>query len=137
MAEEAKNGLPELSTIMNMLSDNPALMEMASGILSGLSKPDAAQAAPESNAAEPPLNSESPASGIGPVPSFDPELFARIAPMLGGKVGAQKSSPADERRCALLRALQPYLSQERRDAIDYMLKFSRFGDILQAFERRS
>ncbi len=135
MSEENAKQLPDLSGIMSMISGNPALMEMASSILSGL--PRSESAAPPQNAEASPDTAvgESAAPSFGPPPSFDPELFSKIVPMLSGGSSA-KSSPSDERRCALLRALRPYLSPERRDAIDHMLKFSRLGDLLQIFEQR-
>ena len=61
-----------------------------------------------------------------------PEIIATIAPMLssagvGGKGGAP--IPKDKRAC-LLAALKPYLSRERCEAIDYMI---RLGAISEAF----
>ncbi len=134
MADESTRPMPDLSSIMNMISENPALMEMASSILSSMPKPEQASMSDTSESVEPTVEASA-APSFGPPPSFDPELFAKIAPMLGGM--NSKSSPSDERRCALLRALRPYLSPERRDAIDYMLKFSRLGDLLQATQRKT
>lgn len=117
---------PDLSGIINMLSGNPELMKMASGILSGLPK----SAPPEPTA---PQNVDSP-----PPPEFDPSLFAKtVAPLLSGQSpfnSSKRASPNDERRCALLKALRPYLSPERRDAVDQMLKFSKLTDLLRAFD---
>lgn len=127
MADENQTAkpLPDLSGIMNMLSGNPELMKMASGILSGL---------PKSDPPDPPIAQSVEASP--PPPEFDPTLFAKtVAPLLSGQPGiAKKPSPNDERRCALLKALRPYLSPERRDAVDQMLKFSKLTDLIRAFE---
>ncbi len=134
MADESSRPIPDLSGIMSMISENPALMEMASNIMSGLPKSPPApesEAAPSAEGSGAPSSVESP---FGPPPSFDPELLAKLMPMLGGGELA-KRSPSDERRCALLRAIRPYLSPERRDAIDYMLKFSKLTDLMRAFER--
>lgn len=122
---QTSKSLPDLSGVLNMLSGNPELMKMASGILSGL---------PKSTPPEPTVqqNVESP-----PPPEFDPALFAKtVAPLLSGQspITAKKPSPNDERRCALLKALRPYLSPERRDAVDQMLKFSKLTDLLRAFD---
>ncbi len=133
MADENERAISDLSGIMNMLSGNPELIKMASGILSGLPK------APPPELEDQTLASPAPdVVDIPPPPSFDPALFAKIAPMLSGQgngVPSIKPSPNDERRCALLQALRPYLSPERREAIDYMLKFSKLTDLMRAFER--
>ena len=46
----------------------------------------------------------------------------------GGSGGKQRSSSA--RRCALLKALEPYLSDNRREAMEYIIKVSSLIDIL-------
>ena len=46
----------------------------------------------------------------------------------GGGGGKQRSSSA--RRCALLKALEPYLSDNRREAMEYIIKVSSLIDIL-------
>lgn len=47
---------------------------------------------------------------------------------VGGGGGKQRSSSA--RRCALLKALEPYLSDNRREAMEYIIKVSSLIDIL-------
>ena len=42
-----------------------------------------------------------------------------------------KRSQTDDRRAALLCAMKPYLSHDRQQAIDYILKLSRLGDLLK------
>lgn len=44
----------------------------------------------------------------------------------------QISKAAEDRRAALLCAMKPYLSRDRQDAIDYIVKLSRLGDILKS-----
>ncbi len=52
-------------------------------------------------------------------------------------VGNMQHKPAashknsDDSRAALLCAMKPYLSQDRQNAIDYIIKISRLGDILK------
>ena len=76
-----------------------------------------------------------------------PELMSVISPLLGNlstmndngteAVKSLQKSPQThqnheaQNRAALLCALKPYLKKERRDAIDYMIKLSRLGDILK------
>lgn len=88
-----------------------------------------------------------------------PEVMATIAPLLSGDTagrddsgGEPPSSTRDERtehstaaapvatiktdtpcrahRTALLCALKPYMSPRRREAIDYIIKIDRIGDLL-------
>ena len=42
-----------------------------------------------------------------------------------------KSGRGSDSRTALLCAMKPYLSQDRRNAIDYIVKLGRLGDILK------
>ncbi len=51
--------------------------------------------------------------------STEKEVFA---PTKGGQ----------DRRAALLCAMKPYLSHDRREAIDYIIKLSRLGDVLKS-----
>lgn len=110
MSGEQKSGL-DLSAVLGKLAENP---DMLKGILSSLT----AEGATEEKAGE-----DSPAP-----PAIDPEAVAKLAPvmsMLGGK-NLQQNSP----RCELLRALRPYLSPARREAVDYMIRLDGLGGIL-------
>ena len=82
-----------------------------------------------------------------------PDLISVIAPLMGslpnignlpnaGALTQAVSKPIAEprqahlnhetqNRAALLCALKPYLKKERQEAIDYMIKLSRLGDILK------
>ena len=63
-----------------------------------------------------------------PPPSL-PNAIGALAPLLSG--GAPKHSKRDENRACLLRALKPYLSQDRSQAIDYIIRFSSIADVLK------
>ncbi len=43
----------------------------------------------------------------------------------------QRTNPSSDSRTALLCAMKPYLSRERQNAIDYIVKLGRLGDILK------
>ncbi len=81
-----------------------------------------------------------------------PELISIISPLMSShssqnnqaapaglftQSSIPKATPAHpqsheaQNRSALLCALKPYLKKERQDAIDYMIKLSRLGDILK------
>lgn len=49
----------------------------------------------------------------------------------GGGGGGGKPPPGCDRRIALLSALKPYMSPRRCEAIDYLIRINRMGDILR------
>lgn len=54
------------------------------------------------------------------------DAAAPAAALLGGR----SQRPGSARRCALLKALEPYLSDSRREAMEYIIKVSSLIDIL-------
>ena len=58
-----------------------------------------------------------------------PEAISALAPLLSGE--GVKHSKRDNDRACLLRALKPYLSPGRSEAIDYIIKFSSIADLLK------
>ena len=70
---------------------------------------------------------EAPPADIGAVVST-------LAPLLSGLSGGAKKFPEikhDDKRACLLRALKPYLSPGRREAIDYMISLSQISDLIK------
>ena len=62
------------------------------------------------------------------------EVMSTLAPMLSGAsspVGKEISGNREDHRYALLCALRPYLSVERREMVDYLLRFGKIGDLLK------
>ena len=60
-----------------------------------------------------------------------------VAPLLkslGGVIG-KKPSPACAAREQLLLSLKPYLSPTRCEAVDYLVRIARFGDMLRSLEQ--
>lgn len=49
----------------------------------------------------------------------------------GSGAGGGKPPPGCDRRVALLSALKPYMSPRRCEAIDYLIRINRMGDILR------
>lgn len=74
--------------------------------------------------------------GLGAVLS-NPELMAKlpqVMAMLRPMTEQQTSAPqkkAETDRSALLLALKPFLSEDRRNAVDAMLRLSALGDVLR------
>lgn len=54
-----------------------------------------------------------------------------ITPALPAHPAAAARAKNDADRTALLCAMKPYLSKDRQNAIDYIIKLSRLGDILK------
>ena len=63
------------------------------------------------------------------IPPSLPDTIGALAPLLSGK-GAMRSKKDEDRAC-LLRALKPYLSRDRSQAIDYIIRFSSIADVLK------
>ena len=124
-----------LAELLASITSNKELMETISGIVgSAVSQ----EKAPSAEAA----TSDSPTAGIGDVLSNPdlmaklPEVIAVLRPMLsegGGKSPSKKDTKADAagRRIALLCALKPYLSPRRCEAIDYIARISKMGDLIK------
>lgn len=112
----------ELSNIINALKENPQILSSVFSALGANSHPDAA--APSDS--QPLRNPEAAADKL-------PEMVSALAPLLADDHFSQgKGAPAQsDHKTALLYALRPYLSPERREIIDYILKFSKLGELIK------
>lgn len=102
-----------LSSVLDGILSNPEMMAMISsmaGKLKGSQANDAEQSAPDA-------------------PSALPDAVGALAPLLSGE--ARHTSKRESDRACLLRALKPYLSPGRSEAIDYIIKFSSIADLLK------
>lgn len=134
--EEKDRGAPEndaFSTALNGILSNPEMMSMISSMASKL-KGDLPPPAEE--AAAPPTRDTQADSNDIPSPALPAmsELtgaVSALAPLLSG--GLFKGGADDERAC-LLRALKPYLSKNRCDAIDHIITLSKLSYL---FKNRS
>ena len=119
----------ELQSAVAGILQNPAFAKLV-GDLSGGNAPKEEKPA----SAQP--------SGI---PPFPPDMLARLPQMMSamaplvsgmqgkteGKEGEKRADAADaERRKKLLSALRPYLSSQRKDAIDSILKVTEMTDLI-------
>ena len=124
----------ELQSAVQSILANPAFAKLAAEV-SGESAPSQPQNEPQKTPASAPA-----------MPQITPEMLARLpqmmsamAPLLsgmqgkghGGKGEAEEKKGGDaERRRRLLAALKPYLSHQRKDAIDSILKVTEMTDLL-------
>lgn len=111
--------------LASLLLSNPALLEKLPTLLS-MAKPLIGllgnQAPQQSAAKESAPASLSLPTKDEPAGAFDTSKSAKPA----------ISHSDSDRRAALLCAMKPYLSADRREAIDYIIKLSRLGDLLKS-----
>lgn len=148
----------DMGDALSSILSNPELMAKISAIagsLSGGEQSTVADAPPPGNVAPSGLAS---ALNNPQLLSKLPEVMATLAPILSGGNGGgetQHGEPSEQKndasnnddpsvpvasiktdvpcrahRTALLCALKPYMSPRRREAIDYIIKIDRIGDLL-------
>ena len=114
-------GSDGFSSILNGILSNPEMMAMISSMAGKLKSENAPAESEVAEASE----AATPASA----PERLPEAISALAPLLSGE--GIKHSKRDNDRACLLRALKPYLSPGRSEAIDYIIKFSSIADLLK------
>lgn len=66
------------------------------------------------------------------------DSVSTMAPLLRGILGSSKGDGEGKGKCsrreALLLALKPYLSSERCDMIEYLIRMSRISDLLRSLQ---
>ena len=113
---------PALSDAIERIMSNPELISM---VASALGKGTSSESEPKSDVEEAPRVQEADASARSELPA----LVDALGPLLsrsGEGRGESKSNGA-----CLLRALKPYVSQGRREAIDAMIRISDVSEILK------
>ena len=119
-------GVPiQLSEMLDKLLANPQILSSVASALAS-SQGQTAQAPPE-NAVQ---------TSVRQDPSLDavadklPEIMNMLRPMISPSVSSSKSDGGGKKE-ALLCAVKPYLSDGRREAVDYIIKLSRIAEILK------
>ena len=128
MAEQSRAPEQEndaFSSALNGILGNPEMMSMISSMAQKLKGGESEQKVEES-----PPNDAVPINASPAVPQNDLSgAISALAPLLSGGFG--KQSKQDNDRACLLRALKPYLSQGRCEAIEYIIKFSKLSEVLK------
>ena len=138
--QTAHSDASPLSDTLSTLLSNPEMMEKIRSIAGQLSSQPAAPVTEN----PPALSANAlPADGLASVLS-DPDLMAKLPqmmavlrPMLSANVGSGKSldppHPRSTEDCRndLLLALKPFLSPERCNAIDTMLRIAKLGTVIR------
>ena len=122
--EQKIQGDGDFSAVLGNILSNPDMMSTIKNL--------AEQLKGDSPSSE--TSAESAESGAEEIPSAPqgakmPEAISALAPLLSADFS--KLSRGDDRRSCLLRALKPYLSEGRCEAIEYIIKFSALSGILK------
>lgn len=124
--------LPSLSEAIEKLMANPEIISMVASAI-GNSPPSAESHVFEDKEEK---NEESTAVAAAPSHADLGNILSNLAPLLsglnkGGNHSSHESTDSAHNREALLCALRPYISQGRREAIDYILQLSRISELLK------
>ena len=115
------------SNALNNILSNPEMLSMISSMAEKL-KSDSQPSEPQVEPSESPQAVAEPTSAA-PTPSSLPNILGTLAPLLSAE--NTKLSKRDNDRACLLRALKPYMSHDRSQAIDYIIKFSSLAEVLK------
>ncbi len=136
-APDAPSASPAISDAIEKLLANPDLLASVASAI-GLGKtstsPTASTAEPQATVADtsaavagenlPAVASTPPLGDLG-------DTVAAIAPLLSSLSGKGSPSKADDQRICLLRALKPYVSRGRAEAIDTIIQLSRVSELFK------
>ena len=146
-------GTPSLSDAINKLMANPEIISMVASSLGDIAPPPIGNEVKEEKekTTSPPVETEQ----ASLLPSAPPqnqtaspdlgELIKGLSPMMSmlrGSAGGGRSNERREerreadKREALLCALKPYVSDGRREAIDYIIRISQVSDILKNIQKQ-
>lgn len=121
--EEKAQGEGDFSAVLGTILSNPDMMSTIRSMAEKLkSEPAPAEAQAEDTLAkaedtEPPSSTKA------------PDAISALAPLLSADFS--KLSRGDDKRACLLRALKPYLSESRCEAIEYIIKFSALSEVIK------
>ena len=131
---------PSLADAMSAIMADPSIIQGALEALkkSGIGAPqgDTPPTPPTPEPSPEALDSGVPtAADTAPVSQDMGELVRTLSPMLSMLSPHQPSDSTGvkgaDRRSALLMALRPYLSESRREAIDYIIRVSQVSDLIR------
>lgn len=118
---------PDLGEIISKLTEDPEMMGKVMGLASSLMG-----GLPRENTANSLVQSESiTQENTESKPAIDPNMLTALLGSLGGSSGSEKKeggNKSGDSRTALLMALKPYLSEERAEKIDMMIKALKLAD---------
>ena len=110
----------DLSSLIDKISKNPEIINVAKDMLSSVQK------SPATDVKELGETDQSVPAGLGELASLLPHLTS---------LQAQGANGRHSDRDALLKALRPYLSSARRETLDLILSIEKLGSILASVEK--
>ena len=117
-----------ISDAISKLMEHPELISMVASALSGNSPQE-----PQSAAASEEESAESAETSAESSPPHD--AISSVMPMISKLSSiSEKGGGIDKKHEQLLCALKLYVSPARRDAIDYILKFSQMSSLFKALK---
>ena len=141
---ESAGAPPSLSDAIAKLMENPEIISTVASALGNITAPKASPPNESHEEAEESPPTEEPQPSI-----TSPELsslVSKLAPIMSGLSGSGGGSAhsvrkselsADlKRREELLCALKPYVSDGRREAIDYIIRISRVSELLKNYNTK-
>ncbi len=151
MPDTDKTNASPFSEALEKLMANPEIISMVASSLGSINQGEVKNEAPQSEdvsadegikEAQENTASSTEAASASPTPNIG-ELMSSLAPMLSAlkSSGGGTATPIGvkdphareaQNRAALLCALKPYVSEGRRDAIDYIIRISQVSDILKS-----
>ncbi len=130
MAESAikDKGNDGFAAAIESILSNPSMMSMISSVADGIRQGGAFTQEPQEPSGEekPEAATE---SADGALAEKLPRAIEAISPLLSSNAAPR----ADDRRECLLRALKPYMSQGRGEAIDTVIRLSKISDVIKRF----
>ena len=120
-------GIPQLLQNPEIAAKLPRIMEALAPVMAEMKAEKAAAAAAET--AQAPQNATETAEPAETAGAAQAAEASAAAPTVQPAAGGEKATAAS-RRTALLRALAPYLSAERQNALDTVMKVSALLDLL-------
>lgn len=125
----AESSRDPIASAMEQVLAHPELISMVASALGASQKSAEEKEEPEAPPAVA-TAAQSPTSNNDP-PSEMLAVMAKLSPLLSGLSKGSLGAKTDDRRACLLRALKPYVSAGRREAIDYMIGLSQVTDLLK------
>lgn len=145
--QDTKGQSSSLSDAINMLMANPEIISTVASALGNMpqrsentSKTEDLDVSNVQQTEGQEIATDSTAtSAAAPTPDLS-ALISTLSPLMSGLSGGSHSSEKTRndteahRREALLCALKPYVSEGRRDAIDYIIRISRMSEVLKTIQ---
>ena len=118
--ETKAQGEGDFSAVLGSILQNPDMMSTIKAMAEKLKgEPISTEAEPEPTGTP----AEEAAS------TKQPDAISALAPLLSADIS--KLTRPDDKRACLLRALKPYLSDSRCEAIEYIIKFSALSEVIK------